>query len=144
MSFSRSAPISGAAADAAPVGVLQPRAPFHDAVGERELAMSCSRPAVWANSWSARGAPDVLGDVAREGGDGGAVARGAGVALVERADERAEHPPPTATRTRGCVRGLGDEARHVAERDDQEQDEGQRGEADVAVDAGQEDERRRC
>ena len=68
------------------------------------LPMSCSRPAVCASSWSRSVIPAWRGDVARERRHGGAVARGAVVALVERADEAATGRPRTATRTRACAR----------------------------------------
>ena len=64
---------------------------------------------------------------------------GARVALVERADEAAQHAPRQRRVLARAVAGLDDQAQHVREGDDQEQDEGERRQADVDVDLRHED-----
>ena len=98
------------------------------------LPMSCSSPAVCASSCSRVDRPTLPGDVAREGGDRGAVARGARVALVERADETAEHAPRQVRVLARALAGHDDEPRHVREGDHREQDEDEGREAELGVD----------
>ena len=64
--------------------------------------------------------PELLGEVARERGDGGAVARGARVALVERPDEPAQHAPRQVRVLPRALARDDDEPQHVRERDDVE------------------------
>ena len=71
---------------------LQLAAALHDAVGQRELADVVQQPGSVRELLLAARHPELLGEVARERGDRGAVARGARVALVERADEAVSTP----------------------------------------------------
>ena len=81
------------AADRRPV-LLGQRAPaLHDAVRQREPPDVVQQPGGVGELLVALAHPDVRGDVARELGDRGAVARGALVALVQRADQRRQHAP---------------------------------------------------
>ena len=98
--------------------------------------MSCSRPAVCANSWSFLDIRTWRGDVAGEGGHRRAVARRARVALVERADEPGEHAPRQVRVLARALAGGDDQPRHVGERDDVQQDEDQREQAELRVDPG--------
>ena len=124
----------GMAAYAAPVGLLEHAAALHDAVGERELADVVQQSGRVRELLLARRQAELPGEVAREGGDRGAVARGARVALVERADQPAEHAPRQVRVLARALAGRHDEPRHVREGDHREQDEREGREAELGVD----------
>ena len=106
-----------------PVGEAEPPDVVQQAGGVRELAV-------------ALGHPLRAGDVAREGGDRGGVARRARVAQVERADQAGQHSPGQGGVLGGAVAGGHDQARHVGEGQDRHDDEDRRPQPELGVDAG--------
>ena len=109
-------------------------AALHDAVGQGELADVVQQARGVGELLLAARHPELLGEVAGERGDGGAVARGARVALLERAHEARQDAPRQVRVLARALAGDDDEPQHVRERDDVEADEGQRDEADLGVD----------
>ena len=95
-----SAPSAGWRRIVAPVLVGERRAALHHAVGQREPADVVQQAGGVGELLLLLAHPDARAAMSREKrGDGGGVARGARVALVERAQQAARARPTTAPRT---------------------------------------------
>ena len=100
-----SAPEHRVALDRRPVLVGQRPAALGDPVRKREVADVVQQPRGVRELALLLVHPDLAGDVPREPGDGGGVARGPLVADVERAHQSREHAPGERDVLLGAVAG---------------------------------------